>query len=63
MPERGYIVGRLKQNGHRFLANHGDENALMQLASRVREPIGRRGFVVTGEDGRNLFSFEKSMKL
>jgi hypothetical protein len=61
-PERGYVVGRLK-NGHRFLANHGNETTLLQLASRVREPIGRKGYVVTAEDGRNLFSFEKGGKL
>jgi hypothetical protein len=60
---RGYIVGRLKKNGHRFLANHGDESTLKQLASNVKEPIGRSGWVKTGEDGRNLFIFEKSGKL
>lgn len=61
-PERGHVIGRVN-DGHRFLANHGNKSTLLQLASRVREPIGRRGWVVTGTDGRNLFTFEKSEKL
>lgn len=44
------------------MANHGDEWTLMQLASKVREPIGRVGFVDSGkvgeQDRRNLFFFE-----
>jgi Thiolase-like protein type 1 additional C-terminal domain len=62
-PERGYIVGRLKSNGHRFLANDGDENTMMQLASAMKEQIGRSGFVRKGEDGRNLFVFKEVEKL
>jgi hypothetical protein len=57
------VVGRMRNNGHRFIANHADHSALQQLASRTKEPIGRRGWVRTGDDGRNLFSFERSTKL
>ena len=53
---RGYVVGRLKENGHRFLANHADDSTLKQLCSQDVEPIGRPGRVNTGEDGRNLFA-------
>jgi hypothetical protein len=62
-PSTGYIVGRLKSNNHRFVANHGDENTLQQLASGVKEPIGRGGWVSTAEEGRNVFTFDKSGKL
>lgn len=47
----------------RFIANHGDESTLKQLASGTREPIGRAGYVRTGDDGRNLFTFEENAKL
>ena len=59
----GYIVGRLKKNGHRFIANHGDLSTLQQLANVTREPIGRLGWVRTVEDSRNLFTFDKNLKL
>lgn len=62
-PLRGHVVGRLKSNGQRFLANHGDEGTLSQLCSRDIEPIGRSGHVKPAEDGRNLFSFEELAKL
>ncbi|TVY83907.1 hypothetical protein LSUE1_G001727 [Lachnellula suecica] len=62
-PSRGHIVGRLKSNGHRFLANHADSNTLQQLSSGVKEQIGRNGWVSTGQDGRNLFSFDIAEKL
>ncbi|KAN0096639.1 hypothetical protein V8E51_015444 [Hyaloscypha variabilis] len=62
-PARGHIVGRLKGNGHRFLANEGDENTLMQLSSGVKEPVGRSGFVRVEDDGRNLFVFNNGGKL
>lgn len=61
-PETGFVVGRLK-NGHRFLANHKDEKTLSELSSKVREPIGRKGYVTIGDDGRSLFSFQDSGKL
>lgn len=56
-PLRGYVVGRLKKNGHRFISNHADEGTLKQLCSWEVEPIGRSGKVRIADDGRNLFSF------
>ena len=55
-PLQGYVVGRLS-NGHRFLANHANDSTLKELCSQEIEPIGRRGKVKSGTDGRNLFSF------
>lgn len=52
-PARAYIIGRL-ENGHRFVANHGDGQTLAQMASWTEEPIGKTGLVKT-ENGRNLF--------
>jgi len=57
------VVGRLKKNGNRFIANHGDESTLAQLSGGIKEPIGRTGWVSEAEDGRNLFSFEGVGKL
>jgi hypothetical protein len=59
----GHIIGRLKGNGYRFIANHRDENTLLQLSSTTKEPIGRSGWVEGAEDGRNLFYFEKKGSL
>ena len=56
-PLRGHIVGRLKSNGHRFIANHADDLTLKELCSQEVEPIGRRGKVNNVDDGRNLFAF------
>ena len=64
-PMMGHVVGRLKGNGHRFLANHADISTLEQLSSNSIEPIGRSGYVKadTKKAGRNLFSFSKNSKL
>ncbi|KAL5394998.1 hypothetical protein PMIN06_012768 [Paraphaeosphaeria minitans] len=64
-PLRGYIVGRLKSNGKRFLANHGDGSTLRQMAEGAVEIVGRVGWVVgDGErEGRSLFSFEGASRL
>ena len=62
-PLRGNVVGRLKKNDHRFIANDGDENTLNQLSSRLKEQVGRSGFVRGGDDGRNLFTFNEIGKL
>jgi len=62
-PVRGHVVGRLKHNGHRFIANHADDFTLDELVDPVREPIGREGFVVRSEDGRNLFTLGKPSSL
>jgi hypothetical protein len=56
-PQNGFVVGRLKSNGHRFLANHADDATLKQLCSQDVEPIGRTGKVKPSQDGRNVFSF------
>jgi hypothetical protein len=61
-PLRGHIVGKLK-NGHRVLANEGDKGTLVQLASGIKEQVGRKGFVRNDEDGRNLFVFHQVEKL
>lgn len=61
-PVRGHVVGRLKQNKHRFIANHGDENTLKQLCTN-KEQIGRSGWVRMGDDDRNLFVFSEIGKL
>jgi hypothetical protein len=65
LPLRGHVVGRLKRNGHRFLANHGDDSMLLQLSSDSTEPIGRTGWVKPDplKKRRNLFVFEQSEKL
>jgi hypothetical protein len=60
---RGHVVGRLNGSGHRFLANEGDEGTLMQLASGLKEQVGRKGLVRTGDDGRNLFVFGEVWRL
>jgi len=63
-PLRGYIVGRLRANDHRFIANHGDAETLKQLSCWTMEPIGRSGWVERESGkGRNLFSFGRRIKL
>ena len=61
-PETGFVVGRLA-TGERFVANHGDERTLSELASWEIEPVGRSGWVKKGNDGRNLFVFDDKAKL
>ncbi|TKA30041.1 hypothetical protein B0A50_02760 [Salinomyces thailandicus] len=61
-PLRGHVVGRLGSNGHRFIANHADERTLDELSSWHVEPIGRKGNVKRGEDGRNLWTFGNADK-
>ncbi|EPS44194.1 hypothetical protein H072_1830 [Dactylellina haptotyla CBS 200.50] len=51
-PEVGYIVGRLKENNHRFVANHADENTLKILCSMTDEPIGKSGWVHCDKEGK-----------
>jgi hypothetical protein len=64
-PLRGHVVGRLKSGGKRFLANHGDEVTLKQMAGGKNEIVGKRGWVwQDGENkGRGLFAFDKPAKL
>ena len=61
-PLRGHVVGRLK-NDSRFLANQGDEGTLRELASGVKEQIGRSVWVRAGDEERNVFSFGRSERL
>ncbi|KAL2699355.1 hypothetical protein AAEP93_009330 [Penicillium crustosum] len=60
-PKLGHIVCRLKSNGHRLIANHGDIPTLEQLSSWTEEPIGRIGFLRRSltTAGQNLFFFRK----
>ncbi|KAF2831535.1 hypothetical protein CC86DRAFT_402056 [Ophiobolus disseminans] len=64
-PLRGHIVGRLKSNGKRFLANHGDEQTLRQMGGGKSEVVGRSGWAWQDEKrkGRGLFVFDKPSKL
>jgi len=56
-PLRACIVGRLQSNNHRFIANHGNDLTLKQLSNSKEEQIGQIGYVVRGENGKNLFKF------
>ncbi|KAF1359408.1 hypothetical protein EJ07DRAFT_119304 [Lizonia empirigonia] len=60
-PLRGYVVGRLKSDNKRFLANHGDESTLRRMSEGVGEIVGKSGWVWQDEktEGRGLFAFEK----
>ncbi|KAJ4343227.1 hypothetical protein N0V87_000449 [Didymella glomerata] len=64
-PLCGHIVGRLKRDGKRFLANHGDENTLRQMAEGAGEIVGKSGWVWQDEkmNGRGLFAFDKPARL
>ncbi|KAF4945262.1 hypothetical protein FGADI_12082 [Fusarium gaditjirri] len=61
-PKLGHVVGRLVEDGQRFIANHGDEHTLATLASTNGEPIGLKGHV-SRSDGRNLFTLSACAKL
>ncbi|KAF7870244.1 uncharacterized protein EAF02_009434 [Botrytis sinoallii] len=64
-PQTGFVVGRLKQTGKRFLANVADDKTLGKLVKESEEKIvGKRGWVWKEEDGkRNLFGFERGANL
>jgi hypothetical protein len=64
-PLRGHVVGRLKSSDKRFLANHGDEATLRQMAHGVSEIVGRSGWVWQDgkKKGRGVFAFDKPAKL
>lgn len=51
-PATAFIVGRLKDTGHRFVANHGDQRTLLQLASAIEEQVGKEGYVEMKRDAR-----------
>lgn len=64
-PLRGHIVGRLRSDGKRLLANHGDEETLKKMAGGKGEVVGKVGWVWQDEkkEGRGLFAFDKPAKL
>ncbi|KAH8733058.1 hypothetical protein GQ44DRAFT_601041 [Phaeosphaeriaceae sp. PMI808] len=63
-PLRGHIVGRLKGNNKRFLANHADDATLRKMAGGEVEIVGRGGWVWQDEKkGRGLFVFDKPARL
>lgn len=49
-PEMAFIIGRLTDSKHRFVANHGDQRTLQELASSIEEQIGKIGYVETKRD-------------
>lgn len=55
----------MKNNGHRFLANHGNIETLEKLANGTEESIGKAIVVRrdAGKEGRNLFVFKSVAKL
>ncbi|ESZ91130.1 thiolase [Sclerotinia borealis F-4128] len=63
-PEIGFIVGRLKYNGKRFVANVGDGKTLNNMIKNTDEVIGKSGWVWKEENGkRNLFGLERGASL
>ncbi|KAJ4382660.1 hypothetical protein N0V86_001882 [Didymella sp. IMI 355093] len=64
-PLCGHIVGRLKSDSKRFLANHGDESTLRQMAEGAGEIVGKSGWVWQDQNrsGRGLFTFDKPARL
>ncbi|KAK3170682.1 hypothetical protein OEA41_002764 [Lepraria neglecta] len=55
-PSKGFIVGRLTSNNHRFVANTSDARSLEQLSSGTREPIDQESndAVTSGDPKWNL---------
>ncbi|KAI5468101.1 hypothetical protein BGZ63DRAFT_500188 [Mariannaea sp. PMI_226] len=62
-PKVAYIIGRISQTGHRFVANHGDAATMQKLVDPDLEPIGLSGIVHQSRDGRNLFYLKSEAKL
>lgn len=64
-PLRGHVVGRLKSNNRRFLANDGDESTLRQMAEGTAEIVGKSGCVWQDKQikGRGLFAFDNPTRL
>ncbi|PGH23689.1 hypothetical protein AJ80_02295 [Polytolypa hystricis UAMH7299] len=63
-PSLGHIIGRLKSNGRRFIANAKDAATLQQLCSETKEPIGKSGWVTHNAEGAiNIFKIDSSGRL
>lgn len=63
-PQIGYVIGRLKENDHRFVANAVDEPTLLQLCDTRIEQVGNTGWVTNEEDsGQNIFTFVRPSRL
>lgn len=62
IPTRGYVIGRLNANQHRFIANAANAETLNELSSKRIEPIGRKGWVTRSDHGRNIFTFYEPVK-
>jgi hypothetical protein len=58
---RGFIVGRMRSNGHRFVANDADQKTLLELCNTDIEPVGRSGRVRTLDTGRNVFALDMTV--
>ena len=62
-PETGYVVGRLKETGERFVANEANEETLREL-SNGEEMIGQTGWVQQENGGKRLlWSFRERRRL
>ncbi|EEP76475.1 conserved hypothetical protein [Uncinocarpus reesii 1704] len=53
-PYQGYVVGRLKSNNHRFIANHADDDSLNRLCSISEEVIGKTGWSIYANFSRHI---------
>jgi acetyl-CoA C-acetyltransferase len=53
-PTTGYVIGRT-ETGTRFAALSLERATLARLVARDAEPVGCKGSVRPGEDGRNRF--------
>ncbi|KAF2750654.1 acetyl-CoA acetyltransferas-like protein [Sporormia fimetaria CBS 119925] len=64
-PAKGFVVGRLKKDGRRFLANPVDEAALRFMGSGAVEVVGRSGVVKQDPErkGRGLFTFDQAARI
>ncbi|GAB7340058.1 hypothetical protein MBLNU457_6554t1 [Dothideomycetes sp. NU457] len=60
-PVLGHVVGRMKRNGARFLANHGDQRALQALCELREEVVGRAVYVRRAKDGKRNEVFVDSL--
>ena len=51
------MVGRLRDDGKRFVANHGDEETLRRLGEGKEEGVGLEGWVRCDAQGGNMPTF------